>query len=450
MAKQQLIKIFLASPSDVSTERRLVRKVIDELNEVVGREKNIHFDLYSSEHAYPGFGKDGQAIINDQLGNFRTYDIFLTILWNRIGTPTPRAISGTVEEYERAVAARKSNKPDIWVYFRKPSKPGKADAAQQKQVTLFKSKNRRKGLFREFATAPDFEQKLRRHIQTWLTHKHKKAEEIRKKRAEKRKQSIGSGVGQPKGAKGAGPDARNKRTSATPKPFSITSPGKWVLLNDMFHETQKMDWDRDNSITLQIPQKSMEQGDMLRSLHPGMRSHQKQIAFACGEEAGQRFVQSSLASSTAGKVIYTVTLAALNARHDNFLSNNILVANYSSEDIATIYARFILLREPLPERLKTLGRSFLPASLTLHGSTIDSLTGLWAMLHTNVQGFLPKAWLSIAYLLEANSVVDAIHLLELGPIKDKQMRVKFKGRRRQPYHSSDSITIVIEGECPLS
>ncbi|MYD31374.1 MAG: DUF4062 domain-containing protein, partial [Nitrospira sp. SB0661_bin_20] len=48
----------------------------------------------------PGFGKDPQDVINKQISD--AYDIFIGIMWTRFGTPTPRAGSGTEEEFLRA------------------------------------------------------------------------------------------------------------------------------------------------------------------------------------------------------------------------------------------------------------------------------------------------------------------------------------------------------------
>lgn len=39
----------------------------------------------------------------------KEYALFVGIMWNRIGTPTPRAESGTVEEFERAIKSCQKN-----------------------------------------------------------------------------------------------------------------------------------------------------------------------------------------------------------------------------------------------------------------------------------------------------------------------------------------------------
>jgi hypothetical protein len=119
MTQVKRLSIFLASPSDVRQERALVREVIDEVNRTVAKDKGVVLDLSSSERAIPGYGKDGQTIINEQLGDMKQYDLFVGIMWNRIGTPTPRDISGTAEEFARAVnALKRRKKPQIWFYFR--------------------------------------------------------------------------------------------------------------------------------------------------------------------------------------------------------------------------------------------------------------------------------------------------------------------------------------------
>ena len=52
-------------------------------------------------HVRPGIAADAQAVVNPQIG---PYDLFIGILWNRFGTPTGRAESGTREEFDQAYA----------------------------------------------------------------------------------------------------------------------------------------------------------------------------------------------------------------------------------------------------------------------------------------------------------------------------------------------------------
>jgi predicted sugar kinase len=119
MPQLELLKIFLASPSDVATERRYVEEVIKEINDTVASSQGIEIKVVHSGKTYPGFGQDGQTVLNQQLGTMKEYELFIGIMWNRIGTKTARAPSGTVEEFERAVRSFKRNEqPQIWFYFR--------------------------------------------------------------------------------------------------------------------------------------------------------------------------------------------------------------------------------------------------------------------------------------------------------------------------------------------
>jgi hypothetical protein len=103
MTQVEKLKIFLASPTDVARERRSVHAVVDEINQTVAPALHIALEVVDSSRAIPGFGKDGQAIIDEQMGDMQEYALVVVIFWKRIGTPTRRDISGTVEELNRAI-----------------------------------------------------------------------------------------------------------------------------------------------------------------------------------------------------------------------------------------------------------------------------------------------------------------------------------------------------------
>src|SRR4051794_22722397 len=92
-------RIFVASPGDVEAERQRLVQVVADLNRSK-RRHGIVLELRRWEDMLPGPGEDAQAVINRQIGE---YDIFVLILWSRLGTETERAPSGTVEEYRMAL-----------------------------------------------------------------------------------------------------------------------------------------------------------------------------------------------------------------------------------------------------------------------------------------------------------------------------------------------------------
>ena len=120
MAQVEKLLVFLAAPADVARERRFAEAVIDDLNRNVAAQKKLVLQAVGWERdTFPGYGADAQTIINDQIADMARYAIFVGIVGNRLGTPTPRAASGTVEEFERAAdALTRHGRPEIWFYFK--------------------------------------------------------------------------------------------------------------------------------------------------------------------------------------------------------------------------------------------------------------------------------------------------------------------------------------------
>lgn len=140
------LRVFVASPMDVAREREAVTGILDELNRMLGAAHGIHLDSWRWEmDAVPAQG-EGQALINQELDRAA---IVVVILWQRLGSPTKKAASGTVEEIDRALRnARKSGgRPRVMVYFcRRPAPPTtRTDAIDQLQgVVAFRQKYQKK------------------------------------------------------------------------------------------------------------------------------------------------------------------------------------------------------------------------------------------------------------------------------------------------------------------
>jgi hypothetical protein len=97
--QEHVFSLFVASPGDVADERNRLEEIIRELNITWSRELGIRLELVRWEtHAYPGISQDAQAVINEQIP--ADYDLFIGLMWCRYGTPTGRAGSGTIEEFQ--------------------------------------------------------------------------------------------------------------------------------------------------------------------------------------------------------------------------------------------------------------------------------------------------------------------------------------------------------------
>jgi Domain of unknown function (DUF4062) len=168
------LTVFVASPSDVLEERTKVDEVVLELNTVQAPQNALRFDLVKWEtHIAPGIGEDPQDVINKQIPN---YDVFIGIMYCRFGSPTNRADSGTVEEFEQAKRHwNAGHSLKIMFYFKnEPIAPTDVDPIQLQKVQQFKDSLKISGvLYKEFTTSTDFEKKLRMdlsmQIPTWRT-----------------------------------------------------------------------------------------------------------------------------------------------------------------------------------------------------------------------------------------------------------------------------------------
>ena len=109
-------------------------------------------------------GADAQAVINQQIGD--AYDVYIGIMWSRFGSPTPRAGSGTEEEFDRALkrATQSGGRVKIMFYFKNDPLPlTEIDHEQLKRISEFKAKLREQGvLYSDYQG--DFADHVRIHL----------------------------------------------------------------------------------------------------------------------------------------------------------------------------------------------------------------------------------------------------------------------------------------------
>lgn len=472
MPPVEKIKIFLASPSDVATERRYVMKVTEQINRTVAAAKGIVLDVICSDNAFPGYGKDGQAILNEQIGKMQEYELFIGIMWNRIGTPTLRAKSGTAEEFERAVRALMSaGKPQVWFYFRQSAAhlTTKEELKQREEVLEFRDKFRGNGLFRDYKAPADFREQLRDHLTLWLEHKGRvpQTPAIVKKPSQKtpkaktksespavasdRKKTTSTTTTKAATAKKTSTTPRKtpaSKSSTTRSTGTVKTPGNWVMLNEKFFPTESIEAQRDRIVLRVLP--TEEQVVELRSLDSG-EFHNRQIPYADRHNASIMQVSSVRYELSAKKTRFDITLAPIqNSQNSGFVTEAIY-NNYTPDEIAKLHARLMLLGEPLP---KDLALCFPTQIVSPYNRTVTVEKGifpeLWVKLQTpQPKLFLPKAWLTAVYYLKMRQIVEDVLELELGTIKNKVMPVRFRGKRRQVYANKEPSIIEVIGSCTL-
>lgn len=169
--KAKVVKVMIATPSDVARERQLIRDVIYDWNSVYSEDRDlVLLPVGWESHVSPSMGDRPQAIINKQV--LADCDLLVAVFWTRLGSPTGRSASGTVEEIEEHL---KAGKPAMIYFSSKPVVPESIDQKQYKALLKFKDECRAKGLIAEYEEPIDFKEMLTRQLaQTVLRHFSKK------------------------------------------------------------------------------------------------------------------------------------------------------------------------------------------------------------------------------------------------------------------------------------
>ena len=160
------LSVFVSSPNDCRAERQAAREAIERVNaSAIAKSHRIVLRPLMWEDLPPGIGTqgDGQSRINEVLerSNLSRYEIYLGFMGGRIGTPTGRAPSGTVEEFREAQAsfrARRLPAEVLFYFFGPPS--GRAP-----QVEQFRQEMNQGGvLYSEVADTAAFAKSVELHL----------------------------------------------------------------------------------------------------------------------------------------------------------------------------------------------------------------------------------------------------------------------------------------------
>jgi hypothetical protein len=155
----RIVRAFLAAPRDTSEEKEALARVVDSVNRVTGREEGFRIDLvHWSTDTHPAIGPDVQSVVNAQIGE---YDLLVVVLNREFGSRTPRANSGTEEEYDRAYLRylRDTHSVGILVYFADPLvRLHSIDPISLSQIYQFQRRLGKEGvLYAMYRDIPEFE-----------------------------------------------------------------------------------------------------------------------------------------------------------------------------------------------------------------------------------------------------------------------------------------------------
>jgi hypothetical protein len=158
--KAKVFKVMIASPNDVGTERNEIRDAIFDWNNVHSdKEEIVLMPVGWESHSSPAMGDRPQGIINKQL--LATCDLLIAVFWTRLGSPTGKARSGTVEEIEKHL---KSGKPAMIYFSSVPVMPESVDQEQYSALSKFKEELRTRGLYETYDSIAMFKDKIKRQL----------------------------------------------------------------------------------------------------------------------------------------------------------------------------------------------------------------------------------------------------------------------------------------------
>jgi hypothetical protein len=151
---------MIASPSDVEQERRIAKEVVYYWNSLHSLTTKIVLEPINWEtHSSPEMGDRPQAIINKQM--LKNADLLIGIFWTRLGTPTGKADSGTVEEIQEHI---KASKPAMIYFSKQPVVLESVDNDQYQKLKKFIDECKSKGLLSEYDSLSQFREEFYSHL----------------------------------------------------------------------------------------------------------------------------------------------------------------------------------------------------------------------------------------------------------------------------------------------
>lgn len=167
----RIVNVFLASPGDLSDERRAASLVVDEFNAELAEELGYLVKLVGWEDTVSVFGRP-QATINREL---ERCELFVGLMWKKWGTPPDTAgkyTSGFEEEFWTSVERKSTDvQSEISLLFKEVDQELLDDPGDElKKVLAFRDRliAQKIILFEQFADIVEFKTKFRRCITKYV------------------------------------------------------------------------------------------------------------------------------------------------------------------------------------------------------------------------------------------------------------------------------------------
>jgi hypothetical protein len=155
---ERIIKVLIASPSDVQEEREIAKMVISDWNKLHSDNEGVVLAPIMWED-FPFEHITRSNYVNQII--FDKVDFVVGIFWTRIGTSTIAAPGGAVEEIDLML---KAGKPVMLYVSDIPVSPDAIDHSQKTKLDQFLKKESTKSLISSFSNREEFRIKLARDL----------------------------------------------------------------------------------------------------------------------------------------------------------------------------------------------------------------------------------------------------------------------------------------------
>lgn len=155
----EIIRIAIASPSDLVGERDAIPRTFNRWNHAhEGEDVHISPIMWETS-SVPELGNHPQHILDRQI--IERADLLVALFWTRIGSPTPTAASGTIEEIREFVQQKGPGRAMVYFCVRPVREsPDEIDTDAIRALQEFKTEMRSQGLYKQFKETAEFERDL--------------------------------------------------------------------------------------------------------------------------------------------------------------------------------------------------------------------------------------------------------------------------------------------------
>jgi uncharacterized caspase-like protein len=245
----------------------------------------------------------------------------------------------------------------------------------------------------------------------------------------------------------------------------VKSSGAWVFLGTGFFETKQVQENTDGSITVELITENAEDEAAIRRLKPDKYGRSEPIPFAYGNTGMQAQVRDVQSVTAGDHRLWTITLSPEDLEYGGGMMEVTYQTDsrtYSPADFARMRAGRLLLNVPPPlsdaefesrDPINRIEDAMLESNISGSGTPASVSKCVIHVAHKSF-GNDPHFCLVVArllaiYFIRAAWIAEEILELNLGPIADGKVHVRFRGRRRRRAMNVEPELIELEGDCVL-